>query len=142
MAKGIFQDKSTHYTNNYIVKLLVKSRLFSEVLLNVRLTFYDTEHKISISVSFNFPWSYLKFSITHQWEKWSFLIRDENAGNLSSQVDHNNIIYAVLARHLISNVDLYETYIEYVYNNSAAYYLNNRLDLQKKEIQAELHLDK
>lgn len=51
MAEGLFQDKSNHYSTNYIIKLLVRCRLFSEVLLTIKTSLSDQEHKVTISVN-------------------------------------------------------------------------------------------
>ncbi|XP_065216942.1 uncharacterized protein Apoltp isoform X2 [Planococcus citri] len=105
-ARGIFQDKSTHYMNTYIIKLLVNSRLFNEILINAKITFMDTEHKISAAI------------------------------------EHNEIKYNIVARHLVPSEDVYDTFLEYIYNQTARYSMSNRVDLQKKELRAIIHLDK
>lgn len=57
-------------------------------------------------------------------------------------MDYEKIKYGFLLRHVANNPELHETYIEYTYNNSALYYVNNCLDIKKKEIILEIHLDK
>ncbi len=47
-----------------------------------------------------------------------------------------------MLNHVSNAADMYETYAEYIYNQTAIYYLNNRLNIPKKEIFLELHLDK
>ena len=51
MAKGVLQDKSTHYGNSYIIKLQLRSRLFNEISLYAKLLFNDLERKAMITVS-------------------------------------------------------------------------------------------
>ena len=57
------------------------------------------------------------------------------------QADHNKIRHTFLAKHLSQIRDIYDTFIEYVYHN-ATYSMNNHLDLNNKEMNMELHLDR
>lgn len=47
-----------------------------------------------------------------------------------------------MVTHVADAHDLHETYLEFVYNNTAVYYLNNQLNIPKKEVITDIHLDK
>lgn len=58
------------------------------------------------------------------------------------QADYENTRYELMLTHVANVDDQHETYIEYKYNSTGIYSLSNHLDIPKKELTLELHLDK
>lgn len=45
-------------------------------------------------------------------------------------------------KHSSEHPDIHNTFVEYAYDSNVTYSMNNHLDMNKKEMLMELHLDK